>query len=103
MKHFIDAAHTAAHSASSFMTADLRGHAYHAGWHPDVINNTHVTYDGKGFSTVVHPDHHDAALFHEYGNERTRPTAVVRNFGNDTSQAERAMLTSLVRQIGGHL
>ncbi len=85
------------------MTADLRGHAYHNGWHPDVINNTHVTYDGKSFSTVVHPDHHEAALNHEYGTETSRPTAVIRKYGNDTSQAERAMLTSLARQIGGLL
>lgn len=103
MKHFIDAAHNAAHSTAAFMTADLRSHAYHAKWDGNVINNMHVMYDGKSFSTQVHPDHHAGALFHEYGDETTRPTAVIRNFGNDTRQAERAMITHIARSVGGLL
>jgi hypothetical protein len=85
------------------MTADIRHSAIEHGWRPSVASNTHVNYNGKRFSVDVHEDHYGTAHIHEYGDENVRPTAVVRKYGNNTHQAERALTKSFMRHLGGKL
>jgi hypothetical protein len=81
------ASHKAANDTASFMTHQLRQSALQHGWDRDVVENTNVEYASGKFTVKVHPDYSARAFVHEYGDETTRPTAVLRKYMNDTSVA----------------
>ena len=99
MNDFIKAVHNAAHASAAYMQADLRHSAIEHGWHPTVAGALHVNYEDGKFNIQVNEEHYNAAHVHEYGDEHTRPTATVRKYGNDTTEAERAFAISLERQL----
>lgn len=64
------------------LSSDLRRSAASAGWPADLVNTMKVELKNNAV-TVTYPDElrnqiHDF----EYGNERRRPTAVIRRFMN---------------------
>jgi len=97
----IAALHKAAHNAASYMTEDLRNKALSAGWHPDVTENLHVTFNGKTFSSHVHPDFHERAFTHEFGKEGVPPTNVLRKFSQSHGDGERSFLLNFHKHVGG--
>ncbi|CAB4123834.1 hypothetical protein UFOVP45_36 [uncultured Caudovirales phage] len=103
MKHFTNAIVKAAHDAASQMTADLRHSATEHGWHPDVVNNMRVNYHSGEFKVDIHPDVKDRAFVHEFGDESTRPSAVIRKYDSQTKNAEATLLRSLGSYMGGKL
>ena len=103
MKHLTNSVIKAAHTAASQMTADIRASALAKGWHPDVVDNMHVKYHEGTFKVDIHPDYKERAFTHEFGNESTRPTAVLRNHEGQTHKAEKAFSTSLKVHLGGKL
>jgi len=103
VKHSITAAHKAAHASAAFMTNELRRSALEHGWHPDVVHNMNVRYTGSDFVVDIHPDYQDRAFVHEFGNEHTRPTAVIRKYNNDGFNYERVMHMHLNEALGGIL
>ena len=80
------------HTASQ-LTNQLRNHASENGWHPSVVANMHVTYDGSEYKVKIHPDYVDRAFVHEYGNENKKPTAAIRKF------SEKANVKGIVGEV----
>lgn len=101
MEAVLEALAAAAHDAASYMTSDLRNKALSAGWHPDVANNLHVTFDGKKFTSHVHPDFQQRAFVHEFGTEGVSPTGVMRKFAQNHSDGERAFVLNLGHHMKG--
>jgi len=95
-----EAARKAAYQAGLYMTADVRHRAMEHGWHPEVASNTNIMYDGTQYKVEVHDDFESQAMDLEYGTETMRPTAVIRKYGNNTSQAEHAFMTVLEKDLG---
>lgn len=100
MKKLREASQRAAADTAKFMTHQIRSQATAAGWDADVVKNVHVEYDGKSYSTKVHPDYAERAFVHEYGNGDSKPTAVLRKFSSDTQTTERAFLQMLSHHYG---
>lgn len=80
MKHITQSLHKAASDAALHITEDIRASALEHGWDSDVVRNMHVNYSNGAFSLNIHPDYYGRAFVHEYGNEHTRPTAVLRKY-----------------------
>jgi len=83
------------------MTVDLRHRAMEAGWHPEVVDNLHVKFDGKQFTSHVHPDYAERAFEHEFGTEEKRGTAVLRKFSSNHHDGERSFVLNFHKHIGG--
>jgi len=83
------------------MTAELRKDAIDHGWHQDVVNNMRVEYsDEAGFKVKIHPDYHDRAFKHEYGQPGTQPTAVIRKFRNRDTESDKDFIKHLDKHSG---
>jgi hypothetical protein len=78
----------AANDTAAFMTAELRQRALRGGWKPEVVDHMHVRFDDNGFGVDIDEEYQEDAWVHEYGSERTRPTAVLRKYSNDSSKAK---------------
>lgn len=103
MKNIHDALHTAATHSARYMQHELRSNAVKRGWHPSVAQGLYVKYTDGEFKVSVDEDKYIQAHIHEYGDEKTRPTAVIRQYGNDTSVAEKVFIRSLEKQLKGLL
>lgn len=99
MKHILDALDSATELTAKRLTAGLRRSAYQSGWTPEVTRNLSVKHDGKGFDVSIPDEYKEKAMDHEYGNESSRPTAVIRKFKNHNmdSKAFFGSLGSVVR------
>ena len=75
------------------LTEELRNHASENGWHPHVVANMHVAYEGGEYKVKVHPDYKDRAFVHEYGDENQKPTATIRKF------SEKANIKGIVGEV----
>ncbi len=84
------------------MTEDLRNRAMEAGWHPEVVRNLSVTFDGKKFTSEVHPDYLERAFEYEYGTEDIRATAVMRKFVSQHHDGEQSFVVNFHQNIEGH-
>lgn len=100
MKQFTEAIHKAAADAAVHMTANLRASALEHGWHSDVVNNLHVGYSEGHFSLNIHPDYQDRAFVHEYGNEHSRPTAVLRKYEHQIGDSSKIFNQRLIKHLG---
>lgn len=83
------------------MEGEIRQLAQAHGWDKSVVNNLHVRYEDNKFNVYVHDKLMDKAFVHEYGNETTRPTAVLRKYGNNPTGAGSAFIKSLGEYMGG--
>lgn len=83
------------------MTQDLRSRAIQAGWDPEVASSLDVTFNGKQFTSNVHPDFIEQAFEYEVGSEDTRATAVLRKFVAEHAEGERAFADNFSDQIRG--
>jgi hypothetical protein len=89
--------------AARSLTHNLRSSAADHGWHPDIVSNVHVYYDGTAMK--IHVPKHLTTEVHklEYGTETTQPTAVFRKFKNRQHVIDKAIVEALGRQLGGKL
>lgn len=103
MKHFTDAVHKAAHDAAKHMSTDLQKSALKHGWHSDVVRNMEVKFQDGKFNVDIHPDYKDRAFMHEFGDETTRPTAVLRKYDSQTKDAEKTFTKQMYKHLGKKL
>ncbi|CAB4123499.1 hypothetical protein UFOVP46_21 [uncultured Caudovirales phage] len=101
MKKLLTAIQKAAADTASFVEHDIRRSALAHGWDKDVVANTHVSYEGGDFKVHTSPEHASRAFVHEYGNEATRPTAVIRKYNNNPGKASEAFVTHLQHHMRG--
>lgn len=103
MKLLKEALEKAAHDTAAYVTADLRHTAREHGWDEDVVSTMHVSHGEDGYKVNV-PDHlKDKAFVHEFGDEKTAPTAAIRKYSNNHAVAAQVMLKNLEKHLGGKL
>jgi capsule polysaccharide modification protein KpsS len=100
LKHILTHIKQAAHETAQIIEGEIRQSALEHGWDKDVVANTHVRYHNNSFNVYVHDEHVGNFLTHEFGNETTRPTAVVRKY-NNSSKGAAAFMQSLSKKMGG--
>jgi hypothetical protein len=83
------------------LTNKLRQSALEHGWDKTVVSNMHVLHDNGSFNVHVHPEYKDKAFVHEYGNESTRPTAVIRKFSNQKGVIHAELLNHIAKNYRG--
>ena len=91
----------AADDTAKFMTADLRSKALSSGWDPEVVQGMSVEYGDSGHVVRFTPEVQDRAFVHEYGDEKTPPTAVIRKYRNNSPEADKFYMRSLRRHVEG--
>lgn len=82
MKRVIEKAEKSAHVAAAHMEADLRRSALEHGWHHEVANSLTVNYHEGQFKVHVPEQYADKAYVHEFGDQNTLPTGVIRKYNN---------------------
>jgi len=103
VKKLVPTARKAAANASQLMTFDVREKASKNGWPDKVVNNTNVSFKNDKFNVSVSKKFESEALDLEYGTPRSRPTAAVRKFANNTSQIEKAIVKGMEKELGWKL
>jgi hypothetical protein len=101
VKQLKAAVNKAKEDTAVYMTAELRRNALSSGWHPEVVANMSVVHDNGSYKVTVHPDYTDRAFVHEYGNENSSPTAVIRKYSNNNTHGK-AFKTLLTKHYGGN-
>ena len=97
-----NAIHRSAVATGDYLTHQLRADAAAHGWNiPSEALS--VKYDGSKLNVNVHQDHIEAAHVLEYGNERQRPTAVIRKLSNNTDSANNFLVQHLRDGLGKKL
>jgi hypothetical protein len=91
----------AAHETAAYMTADIRHSALEHGWHPDVVDNMHVHYDGKKFHVKIAESHAEQAFKHEYGDGVNPPTAVLRKYSNRAEVPSQVLYSRIAEHLKG--
>lgn len=91
---------SAARSASSQATREVRANALSSGWDADVARSLRVSYSGNTW-TVESTDERAEDL--EYGNGESLPTAAVRQFVNRPENLEKALLKAVETRLKGVL
>jgi hypothetical protein len=91
----------ASHDTAQFIEGQIRQSALDHGWDKKVVDNTHVRFQDNKFSVYVHDKYVGNALTHEYGNETSRPTAVIRKYDNNPTGAGANFIQNLEKHMGG--
>jgi hypothetical protein len=103
MKHLRDAIEKASHDTAAYVTADLRHSARESGWDEEVVSNLRVHHGEDGYNVMVPDDLKDRAFVHEFGDEKTPPSAAIRKYSNNHSVAAQVMLKNIEKHLGGRL
>jgi hypothetical protein len=99
LKSILNNIHKAAHDTAQFVEGQIRQSALAHGWDKKVVENTHVRFQNNKFNVYVHDKYVGDALTHEYGNETSRPTAVIRKYNNNPAGAG----ANFVQNLGKHM
>ena len=100
MKSILNNIHKAAHDTAQFVEGQIREKALAHGWDKKVVENTHVRFQDNKFNVYVHDKYVGAALTHEYGDETSRPTAVIRKYDNNPTGAGANFIQNLGKHMG---
>jgi hypothetical protein len=103
MKKLVSVANKSAKNASQLMTLDVQQSAINNGWKEDVAKSTSVTYVKGKYEVSVSSKFEGEALDLEYGTTRSRPTAVLRKYANDTSKIEKSIINGMEKDLGWQL
>lgn len=101
MRSILKAAEKAAHSTAEQITKNVRNQALASGWSPEVVSNVSIKHVNGSFKVEIHPDYADRAFVHEYGDETTPPTAVLRKHANNKAETTKVYNEMLKRHFGG--
>lgn len=82
------------------MTAELRMSALNNGWDANSAFGTNVVHKENSFNLDIDSSVNTQVMNLEYGTEQSRPTAVFRKYGNNTSKIEKALISRLEKEIG---
>lgn len=100
LAHVQGAVAKASRDTTHYMTAQLRTEAANSNWPSHIVQSLHVTHDGEGFHTNVHPDHLAEAQDLEYGRPGTPPTAVIRRTNNRSQESAAFLLGRFAQHLG---
>lgn len=103
MEKFLKVVDKAAVASADLMTKQVRNRAEDAGWDKEVIQSTDVVYDGEKFSAKITGKASDKGFVHEFGDQNSPPTAILRQYGNDPQAASDAFLSYLESEVKGML
>jgi hypothetical protein len=101
LRSILNNIHKASHDTAQFIEGQIRQSALDHGWDSKVVENTHVRFHDNKFSVYVHDKYVGNALTHEYGNETSRPTAVIRKYDNNPTGAGANFIQNLEKHMGG--
>jgi hypothetical protein len=101
VKHILEAIDRAAQDAAAYMTFDVRRSARSHGWSPEEASSLRVRYSDNDFGIHAEGSHAEKALTKEFGTESSRPTAVMRKYGNNPGKSEAIFMRQLNKHIGG--
>jgi hypothetical protein len=93
-------ARKAAKNAANLMTFEVRKKAKDNGWEEDVVNSIKVSFQNDKYQLSISNNFTEKAMDLEYGTTRSRPTAAIRKFANNTSKAEAAIIKGLEQELG---
>jgi hypothetical protein len=103
MKKLVNIANKSAKNASQLMAMDIRQSAAQSGWKEDVAQTINVSYTTGRYKVSVPKKLEGQALDLEYGTTRSRPTAVLRKYANDTSKIEKSIINGMEKDLGWKL
>jgi hypothetical protein len=103
MKKLVPSARKAAKNAANLMTFDVRKNAIQNGWSEDVAYATEVVFKKDRYEVSVSAKLNNEALDLEYGTSRSRPTAAVRKFANNTTSSQNSIVKALEKELGWKL
>jgi hypothetical protein len=81
------------------MTFEVRKKAKDNGWEEDVANSIKVSFQSDKYKLSISNNFTEKALDLEYGTTKSRPTAAIRKFANNTSKIELAIIQGLEREL----
>jgi hypothetical protein len=93
-------ARKAAKNAANLMTFEVRKKATDNGWENDVANAIKVSFQNDKYQLSISNNFTEKAMDLEYGTTRSRPTAAIRKFANDTSKVEGDIIKGLEQELG---
>jgi hypothetical protein len=80
VKDILNSIHSDIHSTLPALTSDLRQGAHKSGWPIELSSSLNVAYSNNSFR-IEYPDELKSHIHDwEYGNEKRRPSAVLRKF-----------------------
>ena len=82
------------------MTFDVRKKAKDNGWEEDVANSVKISFQNDKYQLSISNNFTEKALDLEYGTTKSRPTAAIRKFANDTSKIEGSIIKGLEQELG---
>jgi hypothetical protein len=103
MKKLVSVASKSAKNASKLMTLDVQQSAVQNGWKENVAQSTRVSYVKGKYEVSVASKFEGEALDLEYGTTRSRPTAVLRKYANDTLKIEESIIKGMEKDLGWKL
>jgi len=103
MKKLVPSARKSAKNAANLMTSDIQQSALENGWPEDVAYSTKVTFQNNKYKVNVSKKFNSQALDFEYGTTKSRPTAVLRKYSNNTSKIESSIVKGLEKELGWRL
>jgi hypothetical protein len=103
VKKLVPSARKAAKNAANLMTFDLQKNAIQNGWSEDVANATEVVFKNDKYQVSVSSKLNSKAFDLEYGTTRSRPTAAIRKFANNTTAAQNSIVKALEKELGWKL
>lgn len=103
MKKLVSSVRKSAKNAASLMTADVQQNALESGWSEDVAYSTKVVFQNDKYKVAVSEKFNNQALDLEYGTTRSRPTAVLRKYSNNTSKIESSIVRGIEKELGWRL
>lgn len=97
----LTAADTARQNAAEQLTSLLRSDLINKGWPEKAAYAVVLRFDDNSeLQAAYEGPNADEAYFYEYGNERVRPTSVVRQFLNRKEVLEKVYMHHLEEQLG---
>lgn len=89
-------------SAARELTHGLRKSALENGWPTEAVRGIGIHHDGEHFKVHTSSAVEDLVWKHEYGDEKSHPTGVIRKYLNDTALLSEVMYRHYVGQDRGH-
>ncbi len=103
MKKLVPSARKSAKNAANLMTADIQQSALENGWAENVAYSTKVMFQNDEYKVDVSEKLNSQALDLEYGTTKSRPTAVLRKYSNNTSKIESSIVRGIEKELGWRL
>jgi hypothetical protein len=82
------------------MTFDVRKKAKDNGWEEDVANAVKISFQNDRYQLSISNNFTEKAMDLEYGTTKSRPTAAIRKYANNTLKVEGDIIKGLEQELG---